>query len=68
MTARRSTNPDRSPMKAAFLLALRDRVARDQDGEIVLPTGVAGVAEIGRVLGAIDRSRHEARRREGERR
>jgi hypothetical protein len=55
-------------MKAAFLLALRDRVARDQDGEIVLPTGVAGVAEIGRVLGAIDRSRHEARRREGERR
>jgi hypothetical protein len=50
-------------MRVALLEALRRRVGRNSTGRITLPTGPAKVAEIARVLAALDRARQQRRRR-----
>ena len=44
-------------MRAAFIEALAQRVARDPRGKITLPTGPAKAADVARVLTALDRAR-----------
>jgi hypothetical protein len=46
---------DKSAMQAAFLAALKQRVARDPTGEVVLPVGKADMREVKRVLAALAR-------------
>jgi hypothetical protein len=45
-------------MAGALLKALRDRVDREPRGRIVLPTGTHAVADVAKVLRAIDRTHH----------
>jgi hypothetical protein len=52
-----NSRPAGSGMQSAFLQALARRVARDQCGEIVLPTGTVKAGELAQVLGAIERGR-----------
>jgi hypothetical protein len=48
-----------TPMAAAFLAALRERVEQPTRRPIVLPTGVANADEVKRVLEAIERARRK---------
>ncbi len=56
--ARLRRDRDGGVLKDAFIAALRDRVARDPSGTITLPVGRVDVAEVARVLVALDRARH----------
>jgi hypothetical protein len=63
MTDRRTPRPEEAPMGAALLEALRRRVVRDPTGRIILPTGRVNVADVARVLTALDRARRTEGRR-----
>jgi hypothetical protein len=59
----RKSPRETTPLQEAFMAALRRRCrngARD-GGQVVLPTGTAGVDEIAKVLVAIDRERSRCR-------
>jgi hypothetical protein len=60
--ARRTNHPDdRSATRVAFLRALTRRVAANRDGQVTLPIGRVDVAELERVLRAIERERQRRR-------
>jgi hypothetical protein len=44
-------------MRAEFLRALAQRVARNPEGRVTLPTGAADAGEVAKVMTAIDRAR-----------
>jgi hypothetical protein len=59
---RQSRRPHESALTAAYLDALRERVAQTDDGRIVIPTGRVAVADVARVLQALDCARREGQR------
>jgi hypothetical protein len=50
-------------MKAALLVALRRRVVRDSSDRVIVPTGHVKVADVARVLTALDRAHSAEGRR-----
>ena len=56
VNTRRNGRETGAEMRAAFRCALERAVAARQSGTVVLPTGVAAVGEVGRVLRALKRA------------
>jgi hypothetical protein len=51
----KASRDDQSPLRTAFVRALKRRTETRPTGTIVLPTGRAAVAEVAKVLRAIER-------------
>jgi hypothetical protein len=57
MTRTRTIDEKSAAMRQAFLRALKHRVDTRPTGTVTLPTGAAAVAEIKKVLAAIEHAR-----------
>ena len=56
-TGRRRRPTTLTPMQTALLEAAKRRIARDPEGQVVLPIGTVEVGELAKVLAALDRIR-----------